>query len=1051
MFVVVLIALGGIGTFAIWRLSRPRAPRLVAGATPSITRIGRDGFWIGPHTMSVGDAAPVPLHGRLALRRSHLPHRGRGPPGLHLHGDGADRRADPRARGVAARVERRAERRRQRHRMVRRRRRRRRHGVHHARPDDGIAKASAATSGTSGSSCSSAGDTASASSGSSCSSAGRSARVLIDARRGVRHRRALGGAHAARVRGARRDGRRRDAAGRRCSGAGDRRRLPRGWCAPARGRAVRSSSRRAPPPASRSSRSAAPARRAAKRTATTPRGASSRAPPAAISTAAARCRRSRARTSTRARPSGSPLRSPAARSIGDAVAAAARARWSRAVRVAELDVRAGDALRVATVVTTLQQGGAERLAIDLAVGMRDRARTLLVALARDRAARVRGTARHARARAATARRARRAGARGGRRIRRGRRARASDPRRRRSRDRRRRAGGRHRAQQPPGWPADLLDLAPAAFVACAGAVADELRAAGTTAPIRVIRNATDPARALSGAARAAARRALRAELGFGDDDVVLLAVANPRPQKRLERLPAVARAAAARVAPRAVRLVVAGAAASTSAGSLDAAAALRAEIARTRDRRAAARLGRRHRRAVRGERRARRDERVGGAQHRAARGDRGGRAGGRHRRGRHARGRRRVDRARRSRRARRRVRRRDRRVRARSATEGRAVRRSSRSPRRCGVTRGCCRARRHRSRTAGACGSSRTTSRWAARSRARGACSPACTRSACRARAAVVQERAASPTRGTRTLAAAGVRVLVAPPDDAVRAVAAIADAIDDDPPETVLFWNLIAEHKLRLADALIGARVFDVSPGEMFFDALDRYFERPRADLPIRTPRDYGALLAGVIVKYAAEVPRAAALGAPVHVVPNGVPIPELASARSPREPIVIGTAARISPQKRLEQLIDAVRLAAPRLPPFVLRVAGRVELGQDGYADELRRARRRPADRVARRGRSTCRRFLPRSTCSPRSPSRRAVRTRRSKRWRTRGRSSRPTSAAPPSRSRTARPAGSSRAETPGRSPRRSSRSRAIPSERTRWAMPRGCARWSGSTSRG
>jgi glycosyltransferase involved in cell wall biosynthesis len=124
-----------------------------------------------------------------------------------------------------------------------------------------------------------------------------------------------------------------------------------------------------------------------------------------------------------------------------------------------------------------------------------------------------------------------------------------------------------------------------------------------------------------------------------------------------------------------------------------------------------------------------------------------------------------------------------------------------------------------------------------------------------------------------------------------------------------------------------------------MFFTSLDRYFERPADDLPMRSPRDYGKLLAGVIVKYAAELPRAAALGAPVYVVPNGVPIPS-ATSRTARDPLVIiGTAARISPQKKLEELIDAVRLAAPRLPPFVVRVAGRVERDQDEYADELRR----------------------------------------------------------------------------------------------------------------
>jgi glycosyltransferase involved in cell wall biosynthesis len=53
-----------------------------------------------------------------------------------------------------------------------------------------------------------------------------------------------------------------------------------------------------------------------------------------------------------------------------------------------------------------------------------------------------------------------------------------------------------------------------------------------------------------------------------------------------------------------------------------------------------------------------------------------------------------------------------------------------------------------------------------------------------------------------------------------------------------------------------------------------------------------------------------------------------------------IFGTAARIHPQKRLEELLRALRLAAPRLPPYVLRIAGTSEPGTDEYADQLRRS---------------------------------------------------------------------------------------------------------------
>ena len=55
-----------------------------------------------------------------------------------------------------------------------------------------------------------------------------------------------------------------------------------------------------------------------------------------------------------------------------------------------------------------------------------------------------------------------------------------------------------------------------------------------------------------------------------------------------------------------------------------------------------------------------------------------------------------------------------------------------------------------------------------------------------------------------------------------------------------------------------------------------------------------------------------------------------------------VIGTAARISPDKRLEDLLEAFRLAHPRMPPCVLRIAGGVERAPKQYARELRRRAR-------------------------------------------------------------------------------------------------------------
>jgi glycosyltransferase involved in cell wall biosynthesis len=97
---------------------------------------------------------------------------------------------------------------------------------------------------------------------------------------------------------------------------------------------------------------------------------------------------------------------------------------------------------------------------------------------------------------------------------------------------------------------------------------------------------------------------------------------------------------------------------------------------------------------------------------------------------------------------------------------------------------------------------------------------------------------------------------------------------------------------------------------------------------------------LAGVIVKYCAEASRAAeALGAPVHVVPNGVSLVDPTEATPGAcTTLFFGTAARVSPRKRLEDLLEAFHIAHQRLPAYTLRIAGGVEYGSESYAVRLR-----------------------------------------------------------------------------------------------------------------
>jgi len=209
-------------------------------------------------------------------------------------------------------------------------------------------------------------------------------------------------------------------------------------------------------------------------------------------------------------------------------------------------------------------------------------------------------------------------------------------------------------------------------------------------------------------------------------------------------------------------------------------------------------------------------------------------------------------------------------------------------------------------------------------------------------RAAVLQERIGDPTPGRRRLVAAGVPVVALPPAgtiDTADAVAELCEHIAAERPQAVVLWNVIPEYKVLLADMLLDVPLFDVSPGEMYFASLERYFGNPRPGLPYRTAREYGARLAGVIVKYRAEAALAAEqLGAAVYVVANGVPLDPTPVVHARRSTLVLGTAARISPQKKLEELLFALKNVAAQMPDYELRIAGGPEPGSDGYQRQLR-----------------------------------------------------------------------------------------------------------------
>ncbi|MFN0077835.1 MAG: glycosyltransferase family 4 protein [Prosthecobacter sp.] len=204
-------------------------------------------------------------------------------------------------------------------------------------------------------------------------------------------------------------------------------------------------------------------------------------------------------------------------------------------------------------------------------------------------------------------------------------------------------------------------------------------------------------------------------------------------------------------------------------------------------------------------------------------------------------------------------------------------------------------------------------------------------------RAVVLQESPDDPTPGRTALIQAGVPVMALEPGEAMRALMPLLESIAHDPPEAVLFWNVIPEFKLLLAEALHGARLFDVSPGEMLFASLERYFANSRPGLPMLDATSYGRHLSGVIVKHACEVELAEKVfQRPVCLIPNGV-MPREPKSEAEVSKWVIGTAARIHPHKRLEDLIAAFRRVNVKWPQTRLRIAGAADAGQEDYAQAL------------------------------------------------------------------------------------------------------------------
>ena len=190
------------------------------------------------------------------------------------------------------------------------------------------------------------------------------------------------------------------------------------------------------------------------------------------------------------------------------------------------------------------------------------------------------------------------------------------------------------------------------------------------------------------------------------------------------------------------------------------------------------------------------------------------------------------------------------------------------------------------------------------------------------------------PTQGTLQLRKAGVAVENLPGTSARERVFALMRRCAASRPRAIFFWNTMSHEKCLIADAL-QIPIVDVSPGEMYFKEMSRYLQNPIVDLPIRASVDYGRLIDKAVVKYGREKKRMETfLGKTPVVIPNGVGGIKISKRNFAKKQLVFGTASRIAPHKRLEDLVDAFKDL-----PIPLLIAGKVEPGAEEYAAELKR----------------------------------------------------------------------------------------------------------------
>jgi glycosyltransferase involved in cell wall biosynthesis len=176
----------------------------------------------------------------------------------------------------------------------------------------------------------------------------------------------------------------------------------------------------------------------------------------------------------------------------------------------------------------------------------------------------------------------------------------------------------------------------------------------------------------------------------------------------------------------------------------------------------------------------------------------------------------------------------------------------------------------------------------------------------------------------------------------------AVLNWIDALHVRNLCFWNVAPEVKLTLAKVLAARniRLIDVSPGPMLFDELGaaESFQK-RVSL---TARQYFDRLDAFVAKCADGAPSRAlaANRARIHVIPNGVPpapsfVPlppaEFLLPRHLDPALAIGTCCRFVPDKRIEFLLDTMKILSSRSPGASLTIVGGPDATSINYYSEM------------------------------------------------------------------------------------------------------------------